>query len=599
MRLSLHTKLLLSYITLIAIITGSIHLYLTRSLQEDLYDRTRQALLTDTRLAQAYFEASLPDTLTYHTVDPICDHLGAQSGARVTIVTMEGRVMGDSSIPTIELPGIENHATRPEIIEAHRTSVGQSLRYSETVNIDMAYAAVPFMLSGQRAGVVRLALPVQGFDWIEDQISRIVIFAGLSGLVLAIVSSYATSRLVSRPIERMTDFAEQLADGNYSATTSAPGHSELQMLAVALNDMGSQSRARLDQITKENAQLEAVLSSMTDGLMVTDTKGRIILTNPAFQSTAGGFPSEPEGLTPGEIFGSRELQDAVDHALEADGSGGGVSSLEITLEEGARVLDVHLTPIHIDRSANGLVAVFHDISELRRLEQIRSEFVANVSHELRTPLTSIRGYTETLLDGALEEPHAARKFLSSLQNHVNRLQALVEDLLQLSKLESGNVEPEFHACDIGYLAISIEESLEARLRSRNLEFKLENSTTRKARGDEYLLEQVLYNLVDNAIKYTPEGGSITVRAYEQADTICLEVEDTGIGIPAESLPRVFERFYRVDRARSREMGGTGLGLSIVKHAMETHGGKLDVQSVVGKGTKFTLSLPLMDDEDTI
>ncbi len=592
MRLSLHTKLLLSYITLIVIIVVSVYGYLARSLREDLYHRTRQGLLEDTRLAQSYFEAYKPDTLSYETIDPICDRLGEESGARVTIVTLDGRVLGDSSIPLADIPAIENHATRPEIVEAHRTSVGQSIRYSETVNMDMAYAAVPFSLPAEGSGVVRLALPIEGFEWIEDQIQGIVVFAAFTGLLIAVVLSYATSRLVSRPIERMTNVAEQLAEGDFTVTASAPGHTELHVLADALNDMAAQSKARLNQIVAENAQLEAVLSGMTEGVMVTDPDGLIIMTNPSFMEMSE-MDTWEGGKHPIEMIASNELQEAVDAALDANSTEYKEFSLKITLAGGDRTFDVHLTPIRIDQESNGLVVVFHDITELQRLEQVRRDFVANVSHELRTPLTSIKGYTETLLDGALDEPADARRFLNSLQRHALRLQALVEDLLQLSRLESGRLEPDFHPCDLGALTKRVAESLEDRMIKRKLELKLELDAKKNVKGDDKLLEQVLFNLIDNAIKYTPEEGTITLRTYKQDDEVCLDVEDTGIGIPADALNRIFERFYRVDRARSREMGGTGLGLSIVRHAMETHGGRLDVESEVGRGTRFTVALPLM------
>ena len=594
MRLSLHTKLFLSYITLIVIIVVSVYAYLTRSLREDLYQRTRHGLLTNTRLAQSYFEAYSPDTLSYETVDPICDQLGEESGARVTIVTLDGRVLGDSSVRLADLPAIENHAARPEIVEAQRSSVGQSIRYSETVSMDMAYAAVPFSLPAKGAGVVRLALPIEGFEWIEEQTQRIVILAALTGLLIAVVLSYATSRLVSRPIEHMTNVAEQLAEGDFTVTASAPGDMELHVLADALNDMATQSKARLNQIAEENAQLEAVLSGMAEGVMVIDPDGRIIMTNPSFMEMSEMKTWEDE-KRPIEMIASDDLQEAVDAALDATSTEYKDLSLKITLAGVDRTFDVHLTPIRIDQESNGLVVVFHDITELQRLEQVRRDFVANVSHELRTPLTSIKGYTETLLDGALDEPTDARRFLKSLQRHTLRLQAIVEDLLQLSRLESGLLEPDFHPCDLGALAKRVAESMEDRMISRKLELKLELelNVDKNIKGDNKLLEQVLFNLIDNAIKYTPEEGTITLRTYEKDDAVCLDVEDTGIGIPADALNRIFERFYRVDRARSREMGGTGLGLSIVRHAMETHGGRLDVESEVGRGTRFTVALPLM------
>lgn len=594
MRLSLHAKLLLSYtIILIVIIVGSIYGYLTWSLREDLYARTRQALMTDARLVQAYIETNAPDTLSYTLVDPITDRMGEQCGARVTVITLDGAVLGDSSIPLPDLPGIENHADRPEIIDALNTTMGESIRYSETLGLDMAYAAVPFALAGVTAGVVRLALPVQGFEWIEDQIQRIVVFAALIGLALAVVISYTTSRLVSRPIEQMTGVARRLAAGDFSGTAMAPSYTELHKLADALNEMAAQLRARLMQITRENAQREAVLSGMAEGVMVTDTRGRIVLTNPAF-SRMMGCNERCLDKRPIEIIRSAELQEAVDTVFDTDEADDKVSALEITLASGGKTFHVQLTPIRIDQEYHGVVAVFHDITELRRLEQVRRDFVANVSHELRTPLTSIKGYTETLLDGALDEPPAAHRFVGSIQKHADRLQALVEDLLQLSRLESGRSELRLRPCDMGALAQRVVESLDDRVRRRQLTVLFDIQPTRPGRVDEALMEQVLFNLIDNAVKYTPENGTINIRVYEQDSGVCLDVADTGVGIPTDALSRIFERFYRVDRARSREMGGTGLGLSIVRHIMGIHGGSVKVESEVGKGSTFTVTLPVWE-----
>ncbi|MBI4553264.1 MAG: PAS domain S-box protein [Candidatus Latescibacteria bacterium] len=584
--MKLHIKLMLSYTALIAAVVVSVDVYLNRSLRDDLNDRTRKGLLTDARLVRASIESYPPVSFSRQAIDLVADRLGEQAGARVTIIALDGTVLGDSEVPLTELPRVENHATRPEVVQALRSSVGESIRHSHTVGADMAYAAVPFALQGRTAGVVRLALPLTDFDRAQARIRRIIVFASVFGLVLAVVLSYATSRLVSTPIERMISVARRMATGDFSVKATAPFRDELHDLAGTLNELAAQSKARITQMTEENAQLEAVLAGMTEGVMVTDTRGRIILTNPAFDRILG-FDDGCLGKRPIEVVRNVSLQEAVDTAL----SGSGVSVQEIVLPGGGRTLEVHLAPIRISDRSHGLVAVFHDITDLRRLERVRRDFVANVSHELRTPLTSIKGYAETLLDGALDDATAARRFLEAIQKHANRLQALVEDLLQLSRLESGRTEVNLLPCDLGALARRVVESLDDRMSRKRLSVQVETpDSLSPALADEALMEQVFFNLLDNAIKYTPDGGRITVRVYAQPTDVHVEVTDTGIGIPAEALPRIFERFYRVDRARSRELGGTGLGLSIVKHIVEVHGGRVWAESEMGRGSTFHLAL---------
>jgi two-component system phosphate regulon sensor histidine kinase PhoR len=266
--------------------------------------------------------------------------------------------------------------------------------------------------------------------------------------------------------------------------------------------------------------------------------------------------------------------------------------LNLTFTRDDRTFQVHLTSIRIDRAFHGVVAVFHDVTELRRLEQVRRDFVANVSHELRTPLTSIKGYTETLMDGALEDASTARKFIASIQHHTTRLQALVEDLLQLSRIESGRIEVRFRPCFLEPIARRVLEALDERCTRKRLTLGFDCRMGLPVRGDDALLELVLFNLLDNAIKYTPEGGSVTLRLFQEQNEGILAVADTGVGIPSEALPRIFERFYRVDRVRSREQGGTGLGLSIVKHTMDRLQGRVWVESAVGSGSTFYIALPV-------
>ncbi len=590
MRFSLQTKILVGYVAFTLVVAGAVYVYLNTSLRGDVSGHTRQQLLNDARLIRSYLENTPLLSLSPGQIDPIADHLGEQCGARVTVVGDDGVVAGDSSIPLSSVPLMENHGDRPEILEAVATGIGNSIRYSNTLETDMAYVAVPFRTERAR-GVVRVALPLQQFQWIESHIWKIVLAALGIGLVLSAVLSWGTERLVSRPIERMTEVARRQAAGDLTVTASAPTHVELSSLAAALNEMAAQSKERLSQIREENAQLEAVLSGMAEGVMVTSAEGRILMVNPAFKRMMD-VDAWCLNKRPIEVVRNHDLQSVVESVIDSAPSLREDAVIDLTLEWSQRIFQVHLTPIRIGEQLHGVVAVFHDMTELRRLEQVRKDFVANVSHELRTPLTSIKGYVETLLDGAMEDSDALRRFMTSIQHHADRLQALVEDLLQLSRIESGRYEVEFTACHLDRVSERVAEIFAKQIDRKQLVFSLRFETDKPARGDPELMERALSNLVDNAVKYTEKSGSIAIRTVEKDDEIILSVADTGPGIPSDALPRIFERFFRVDRARSRALGGTGLGLAIVRHTMELLNGKAWVESRLGEGATFYLSLPV-------
>lgn len=589
MRFSLQSKILVGYVAFTLVVAGAVYIYLNTSLREDVSGHTREQLLNDARLIQSYLENAPLPSLSPETIDPIADRLGEQCGARVTVVRDDGVVAGDSSIPLSTVSLMENHGGRPEILEAIASGIGNSIRYSNTLETDMAYVAVPFRTE-QAKGVVRVALPLQQFRWIESHIWKIVLAALGIGLLLSVVLSWGTERLVSRPIERMTKVARRQAAGDLEVTASAPAHVELSSLAAALNEMAAQSKETLSRIREENAQLEAVLSGMAEGVMVTSAEGRILMVNPAFKRMMD-VDAWCLNKRPIEVVRNHDLQSLVDAAIVSAPSLQEDAVFDLTLEWNQRIFQVHLTPVRIGAQLHGVVAVFHDMTELRRLEQIRKDFVANVSHELRTPLTSIKGFVETLLDGAMEDTAALRRFMTSIQHHADRLQALVEDLLQLSSIESGRYEVAFTSCRLDRVSERVAEIFAKQIDRKQLALSLRFESDRPARGDPDLMERALSNLVDNAVKYTENGGSITIGTEQRGDEVVLSVADTGPGIPSEALPRIFERFFRVDRARSRALGGTGLGLAIVRHTMELLNGRTWVESRLGDGATFYLSLP--------
>lgn len=427
-----------------------------------------------------------------------------------------------------------------------------------------------------------------------DRITLSTLWIGLCG---AGVLSYAVSRILAAPVKAMTEAVRQMASDNRFDLEIAPPSPEMRELSGALRELGERSNTRLSRIKEENARLEAVLAGMAEGVMVTGVSGRILMTNPSFRSMFGA-DDWCIGKRPIEIIRSHELQEAVDTAFKSDDPDRMTGVLEIVLPNTGQTLQIQLAPVRVDHNVLGMVAVFHDITALRRLERVRRDFVANVSHELRTPLTSIKGYTETLLDGALDDPKAVERFVQSIHKHAIRLQALVEDLLNLSRLESRGAALKRRPCDLGPLVQRALESLEHLFAGKRQRLETDIQPAPPVMANTELMEQVLVNLVDNAVKYTPEGGTIRVRLYDQGSNLHLEVEDTGVGIPSDALHRIFERFYRVDRARSRQMSGTGLGLSIVKHVVEIHGGRVWAESEVGRGSTFHVVLPVRRARET-
>lgn len=362
-------------------------------------------------------------------------------------------------------------------------------------------------------------------------------------------------------------------------------------LNISLRKYKSDVKEKIKTKDFGQAKLETVLSSMSEGVLVVDRKREIILMNPSLRKNFV-VDSPPEGKRPMEVIRNSLVHDIIDKTL----SGKFMISKEISLTyPGKKVLLINGEPIMINNVLEGAVLVFHDITELRRLEETRQDFVANVSHELRTPIASIKGYTETLLDGALEDKKNARDFLNIIHEDSDRLAKLIDDLLDLSRIESGRMKMVFASVEPKSLikrSIAIIEN-QAKARSISLKTNIPDNLP-KILADETRLSQVLINLLDNAVKYTPEGGSVTITGFINKNLLQIDVADTGIGIPKKDLPRLFERFYRVDKARSREMGGTGLGLSIVKHIVQAHGGEVFVKSIPGQGSTFSFSVPICD-----
>ncbi|ALS29227.1 histidine kinase [Paenibacillus sp. 32O-W] len=521
------------------------------------------------------------------------------TGARVTFIRGDGTVLGDSDH---EPQTMDNHADRIEVREAYEKGVGRTIRYSDTLKQNLLYVAIPAG-EGEDAGIVRLAMSLKT---VEKSIFRMwaVLIAGLAVLfVAAALISYRVALGMTRPLEQITKVAQRIKNMDYRARVKVGKRSEIGELGHAINTMAESLQVQMERIRRNESQLESVLANMINGIVMIDANGRIVLMNRRAEEVLGVKAGELTGKHFSEMRQQYELarmiQDAMDnkeHLRE-----------EITFyfpEE--RLLELNLVPFRQDGDEfGGVLLVVQDVTAIRRLERMRSEFVANVSHELKTPIAAVKGFAETLLGGAVDDPETARAFLQIIFDESDRLNRLIGDILELSKIESRRVPLQFSPVELSsFLERTVEVvKTEAARKSIALELKCEQDLYVEA--DEDRLRQIMMNLLANGINYTPEGGKVTVIAEaiaangepapEGADyeRVRIRITDTGIGIPKKDLPRIFERFYRVDKARSRSSGGTGLGLSIVKHLVELHKGTISVDSVVGKGTTFTLELPVL------
>ncbi len=589
MTIRIQQRLTLIFSLIFAIVFIGIYFYLEAKLTQDAYRSIRESLRQKLSLSRIYIEeSSASKSLLPEQWDAIADRTGAALGLRTTVIARDGKVLGDSGLALDQVKTVENHLHRPEVQKALTRGFGEERRYSMTLNQDMLYMAMP--VSEQKEAIVRLAIPLTELRIVSTHLRVLLVFSFVLTFVIAVLLSFIASGYFSRPLKEMAEIAKKIAQGDLSQKISLRSGDELSDYARSMNYMSDQIRMRMEEVAKEKSQLEAVLLSMIEGVLVIDKQGRIVLMNESFRQFFH-IKEETSGKNTLEVIRNLKVKEMVDKVLK---SPAGVESTEISVsvpEEKGML--VHAAPILRAGQLEGVVVVFHDITQLRHMERLRREFVANVSHELRTPLASIKGYAETLLDGALEDKDNARDFLNIIHADAERLARLINDTLDLSKIESGSLEFQFRPVDAGDVVVRVLKGLQRQIEEKKLLIRNDiTANAPKVQADEDRLMQVVFNLVDNAVKYTPQGGRITITARPKDGFLEISVADSGVGIPAQDLPRVFERFYRVDKARSRDLGGTGLGLAIVKHIVQAHDGDVVVESRPGQGSTFTFTLPI-------
>ncbi|MBI4584580.1 MAG: PAS domain-containing protein [Planctomycetes bacterium] len=579
-------KLYASYAILVLITTALIGFLFDYQMEKALEADLKRTLQRQTSFlalrGKSLFSLALPQEIQQEV-----ERLGRETQTRVTLMFPDGRVLADSDEDPVRM---ENHAQRPEFIQALQIAVGSSKRYSDTSKKYFYYVAEAVKSEGKILGVARVAVPIE-YQEERSASVRITVLVGMGiGIVAALVIGLFVTQKTTGPIFEMIQVAEAIRKGHYEKRVRPMPRDEFGKLGEALNHLCVELTEKIATVSRDQAQLHAILSSMVEGVLAVDGEDQVLFCNRAAGELLGSEDLLTQRKKIWELVHVIDLLDLLARVRYE----GKPARREIVLRSGGRemILEGAATPFE-GGLGKGIVVVLHDLTGLRKLERIRRDFVANVSHELKTPLTTIKGYVETLLSGALHDETNNVRFLEKIEAHVNRLSYLVRDLLSLARIESeehatplspAEWQPVVEECLKNYEVVLMEKNLTAAVEPP--------SEPVVVPGNSEAMAQVIDNLLDNAVKYTPVGGKVTIRIYVQDGQGCLDVEDTGIGIPEQDLERIFERFYRVDKARSRELGGTGLGLSIVKHLVQSMHGTVAVASQIGKGSRFTVKIPL-------
>ncbi|MBN2171777.1 MAG: PAS domain-containing protein [Candidatus Krumholzibacteriota bacterium] len=594
LRSRLFWKLFGSFCLVILVTAAVVEIFVSRGIEAHALAgienslSTRTLLLADLARDDLAAAAGDPDAPPPAALQERVERLGAASGTRFTIIDAGGRVLADSE----ESPaGMDNHGMRPEVMAAAAAGTGSAVRYSLTLRTRMMYLARSVRSGDRRLGTVRAALPLAAVD---DQLGRFrsaVTFGALLAAAFALLVGAAAAGRIIRPLNALAEQARGLARGEKRGRVIAPGRDEVAELARSFASMADELNDRLARLTDERNKLEAILAGMVEGVVAVNREERVLHMNGVAGRLLGADPEASIGRPIWEVARMPDVGEAVTRCIEENVAVSRESHQ--TGPDGERIIELYGSPLAGDGGPAGAVLVLHEVTELRRLESVRRDFVANVSHELKTPLTAIRGLVETMEDDQAMDADTRRRFLAKIGGQAERLAAQVADLLALSQLEAGDRPVERERLDLGEVVRGAFGALATAADRAGLVYEAEMPGSPLAvLGERLALERAVGNLLDNAIKYTPRGGRISLRLERAGREAVVEVADTGIGIEPRHHKRIFERFYRVDKARSRALGGTGLGLAIVKHVVLSHGGRVELDSQPGRGSRFRLYLPL-------
>lgn len=577
MKRHLFYKIFATYLFIIALSFLMLNLFVRDEIKKVMTLQIEGQLMTYVQLV----DLNSPDAISHQLQD-----IARISGARITLVDVKGNVFADSEK---KVAGLENHLDRPEIQEARLKGKGSSIRFSRTIGVDMLYVAVPVKTGKAITGYVRLARPLYDvrntIEKVYDSFSLALFIVAFCSLIIAIIFSYR----LTAPIKALEKFTERLRQGNPKGAVLLNTADETKKLADNINYLVDDLQSQIRLANEESSKLVTAFASMTEGVMILDASDRIEVVNQAMSNILAIQYGDVSGKTLLEAFRNVDLQKAFLTFKETRKQ----VSQEITLGNMQPViLSVSISGVKGNADNEKTMVVFHDVTRLKKLERVRVDFVANVTHEIRTPLTAILGYLETIRDGAIDNPQNTRKFIDIIINHAQRLNRLVEDLLTISRIELGEMNFKFEDASLSGAVSDVLSLIEPKAKLKNIE--IDNLIPEKLtliKADKDRMAQIFVNILDNAVKFTPENGKVRIESAEAEGYTVIAVSDTGIGVPKEEIERLGERFYRVDRNRSRELGGTGLGLSIVKHLMIAHGGKMEITSNLGHGTKVSLFFP--------
>ncbi len=540
-----------------------------------------QAKLTAEAVLPLILSPEKPDA-----VDEFVKSLGSETDTRITVIAADGTVLGDSEEEPLKM---ENHASRPEVIDALNSGIGESSRYSITLGEQMTYLAIPITNQGEPVGIARVALPLTTVEDSVNRVARTVILATAITAALVVLAVSLIARKTTQPIRETTKAARKIASGELEQKIPVRTDDESGQLAQAFNEMSLSLQEKITTISEERGKLETILSSMVDGVIMTDSEGTVMLTNPAAERFFNFRKDEAVGRHLIEVINDYEIDEVLKSCLKTAHE----QSIQLVSTQARRFLRTIAIPLMTDRPTGALI-LFQDLTELRSLQTMRRELVGNISHELRTPLAAIKAIVETIQDSAIDDKETTRNFLTKVDSEVERMTQMVAELTQLSRIESGKAELKLAPVSPDLLIGEVIAQLNPYAGRQGVALLPEPSADLPlVYVDGERIQQVLTNLAHNAIKFTPQGGKVIVSARLERDSLVVSVADTGIGISKEYLPHVFERFYKVDKARSG--GGSGLGLAIAKHIVLAHGGDIWVQSEEGKGSTFSFSLPLQGD----
>lgn len=569
---------------------AAVALYARSAIRPFYREQMRDQLEAEARLVADRLEPMLRDGRPAEEIDAVVKHLGRVSGARLTLILPRGKVVADSEEDPARM---DDHATRPEIAAAMRDMQPRmSTRTSDTLRTELMYVAVPLASEGRLLAVVRAAVPATRLDEGLRSLQRSLAATAMFVAVLMLAASGWIARRVSRPLGVLAAGAERFARGDLDHRLEVAGPLEVRVLAEKMETMAAQLRQRFDLISRQRNQQEAMLRGMVEGVLALDPEGRVLELNAAAATMLGIDPETARGRLIHETVRKPDLLDFIENVVQAGGPIAGDITLHVPEDRHFHVHGASLFDAQRDRI--GTLVVLHDVTRLRRLETIRRDFVANVSHELRTPITSIKGYAETLLDGALDDRADAERFVATILKQADRLIAIISDIFALSRIED-----EAEKKGIERRPSAIREAIESAVRicqpqaeEKSIAFEIDVEEPLVAEINPPLVEQAVVNLLDNAVKYSPAGAKVRIVGRREDRYAVIRVIDQGCGIEAKHLPRLFERFYRVDKSRSRELGGTGLGLAIVKHIVAAHDGTVTVESRPGQGSTFSVYLPI-------